>query len=153
MKIATWIFAVLFFSVLSINGAEITNFRAGEVCSDGIKLLGVCRVTEDIYVTGQSVCVFNGERRPCTWYGFSFDYVNAKPGTEIICKFSSSLNIANGNPQEIISERTRKGDYQIVLDKEKGHFFNPQYFLFGGYVNRASSLNETETVCSINGKQ
>jgi len=154
MKILISMFAVMFLSVLRIDAAEISNFKSGLICSDGKEFIGVCHITEDIYITGQSTCVWNRESKPCTWYGFSFDYKKAKPGTEILCKFKLSQNIANGNPDEIISKSTNSGEYKIKLEAESGHFFNPQYFLFNGYYKKLSdSAITTETVCSIEGKQ
>jgi hypothetical protein len=154
MKILISVMAALLFAAVSSNAAEISNFKSGLVCFDGKDFTSVCHVTEDIYITGQSGCVWNGENKPCTWYGFSFDYKEAKPGTEIICKFTTSQNIANGNPKEILSKSTKSGEYKIPLEKESGHFFNPQYFLFAGYYkNPADSVVTTETVCSTEGKQ
>ena len=131
-----------------------SNFKSGLICSDGKVFIGVCHLTEDIYITGQSVCVWNGEYKPCTWYGFSFDYKKAKPGTEIFCKFTTSQNIANGNPKEILNKSTKSAEFTIKLENESGHFFNPQYFLFPGYFkNLSDSIVTTETICSIEGKQ
>jgi hypothetical protein len=153
MKKLLSMLALVFLSVSQINAAEIINFKSGLICSDGKELIGVCHNTEDVYVTGQSMCVWNGESKPCTWYGFSFDYKKAKPGTEILCKFKLSKNIADGNPNEIRSKSTNSGEYKIKLEKESGHFFNPQYFLFTGYSNLSDSVITSETVCSIEGKQ
>jgi hypothetical protein len=153
MKVLLLVFAVMFFSVFQCDAAEITNFKSGLVCFDGKELTGVCHVTEDIYITGQGTCVYNRERKPCTWYGFSFDYKKAKPGTEILCKYKTSQKIADGNPKEIRNPSTDSGEYTIKLENESGHFFNPQYSLFTGYATLADSILATETVCSIDGKQ
>ena len=153
MKIFILILAAALCSVLPVTATEITNFRSGLVCSDGKDLIGVCHLTEDVYITGQSTCVWNGENKPCTWYGFSFDYKKTKPGTDVVCEFKTSQNIVDGNPKEILRKGTNSGEYSFKLENVSGHFFNPQYFLFSGYSNISRSLITTETVCSIEGKQ
>lgn len=153
MKIFISTLMTLFLLVSYIDAAEISNFKFGLICSNGKEFIGVCHITEDIYITGQGTCVFNRENKPCTWYGFSFDYKKAKPGTEILCKYKTSQNIADGNPKEIRNRSTNSGEYTIKLENESGNFFNPQYSLFTGYTNLSDSILATETVCSIDGKQ
>jgi hypothetical protein len=153
MKTSILLLIIIFAGAFQANAAEISNFKAGLICSDGKDFIGVCHTTEDIYITGQSTCVFNKEYKPCTWYGFSFDYAKVKPQTELLCKYKTSQNIMDGNPKEIRSDSTNSGEYTIKLEGESGHFFNPQYFLFAGYRKLSDSTITTETVCSIEGKE
>lgn len=145
---------IITLSFVEICATEVSNFKAGLVCFDGKELLGVCHKTEDIYITGQGTCIWNQENKPCTWYGFSFDYKNAKQGTKILCKYKVSESITEGNFDGVRSENTNDGEFLINLENESGHFFNPQYFLFSGYyTSNQNSVIKTETTCAIDGKQ
>lgn len=150
--ISTLALFLLLFS--QANALEISNFKSGLTCSDGEKPTDVCFETEDVYVTGQGNCVWNGKIKPCTWYGFSFDYKKAEPGTELVCKAIYSKNIVGGNPKEVLNNGAMSEEFKIKLNEESGHYFNPQYYLFSGYASSIfDSSVRSEISCSFKEKK
>ena len=116
------------------SAIDISNFKSGLACTH-TKLTDegsgwICQPTEDVLVTDQGSCVFNGVTKPCTWIGFEFDYKNAKKDTKLQCVVESSEPTDHGNPGELISNDATSQNYELPLDGESGHFFNPQYFIF-----------------------
>ena len=113
----------------------------------------VCFEREEILVSGQSSCVSMGEEFKCTWYGYSFDYKNAKKGQEINCKYTYSEPIAT---QDLNSKSNEKKDVQYFnfsLDKEEGYFVNPQYSpLRVSSDNKVNKLTQV-VECSSEGKK
>jgi len=141
----------LFFSIPS-SAIEVSNFRSGLACTH-TKLTEdgrgwICQPTEDILVTDQGSCVFNGERMPCTWVGFEFDYKNAKKHTKLQCEERLSEPLIHGNPKEVLDKGEATGKYELELEDESGHFYNPQYFTF---VRRTkdSALLISKTSCKL----
>ncbi len=113
---------------------EISNFRSGLACT-GTKVTEdgagwICHETEDIFVTDQGVCVFNGKERPCTWIGFEFDYRGADKGTKLECISGTTVPVDAGNPNELIATEATSQPYELALEAGSGHFYNPQYFTF-----------------------
>jgi len=128
---------------------DITNVKSGLMClyqpnSEGDLKIDpkVCFDTEEIKITGQGQCVFDGKKRPCTWYGFEFAY-NNKTNNQITmtCHFTSNKPKVLGNPEEVLTDDDT--NYEIKLEPGKGHFSNPQYTLF-------RYTNSLETILNIN---
>jgi hypothetical protein len=68
---------------------RVSDFRSGRVCLDGGTASGVCEQAIDIDVTGDARCG-TGTSKPCTWYGFEFDYANAAPSAALLCSTSGA---------------------------------------------------------------
>ena len=143
-----WLLIVSSFNALAV---EISEFKAGYACTDGKTFGWICHEVQDIYITGQSICSFNGEDIPCTWHGFSFNYRDNKEGDVISCEYNQSLYTNHGNPEQIISKNTNSGSFKFELEDEEGHFFNPQYI---GLKTAAfdESIHSNYTVCKSQGK-
>lgn len=77
---------------------EISDFRAGLACTNTSvrdDTSGwICHVTEDIFVTDQGRCRYNGKDELCTWVGFEFDYRGAKPWDQLECTLEHSQPVA-----------------------------------------------------------
>jgi hypothetical protein len=58
----------------------------------------------DVPIQGKDGCIWSGEHKRCTWYGFEFDYVNAE-----------------GLPT---------GTAEVALEGKSGHYFSPGYDLY-----------------------
>ena len=113
---------------------EISNFKSGLACTNtSIRddTAGwICHVTEDILVTDQGGCRYNGKDQLCTWIGFEFDYRGAKPGDQLECTVEQSQPTAFGNPKEELDPGATSQEFVVPLEKAEGHFYNPQYFTF-----------------------
>jgi hypothetical protein len=125
---------------------EISNFKSGLACTDGKTFGWICHLSKEIYVTGQSQCEWSGENKPCTWYGFEFSYKNYKLGTDINCEYKSSEPTTEGNFDGVRSEDAKSGKYSFQLEKEEGHFFNPQFTLLAVRDNDKSVIINN-TIC------
>jgi hypothetical protein len=129
------------------SAIDISNFRSGLECDAG----WICQPTEDVLVTDQGTCVFNGAERPCTWVGFEFDYAGAAKGTKLQCTDDTSLPVDRGNPEGLVAQNATSETFELELPAEQGHFFNPQYFIFA--TRPAAEANMISTMrCSLNGK-
>jgi len=140
---------------------EITNVKSGLICPHKIDEKGaykydayVCFETEDINITGQGRCVFNGETKLCTWYGFEFDYNNkTNAPVPLTCHFTSEGHTVIGNPNEIKESNFSKAQvstYEILLEPGKNHFSNPQYTIFS--LAKQGTTNVTNNKCEIEGR-
>ncbi|HEX7802956.1 MAG TPA: hypothetical protein VF471_09390 [Pseudoxanthomonas sp.] len=134
-----------------VAATEISSFRSGLVCDPGERGW-ICIDTEDIHLTGQGRCVFNKEEFPCTWYGFSFDYQNSKPGTSLVCTYKSSMPASMGNPKEVLAEDTDEGTYSLPLDGASGTFYNPQYTVLRT-AEAGQAVVVTSSRCTVDGKE
>ena len=137
------------------QAVEISNFRAGLACTNtsagGDEKGWICHVTEDILVTDQGRCRYNGEDRLCTWVGFEFDYRGAQPGDELQCTVRQSQPTAFGNPSAELDEGATTQDFALPLEAREGHFYNPQYFTFSARPPEATLLVNTGR-CAFKGK-
>lgn len=119
---------------LPAEALEISNFRSGLACTNTAvrdDASGwICHVTEDVFVTDQGQCRYNGEDRLCTWMGFEFDYLGAEPGDRLECTIGQSRPTAFGNPMEELESGATSQEFTLPLDKTEGHFYNPQYITF-----------------------
>ena len=132
------------------SALEVSNFKSGPACTDNESFGWICHNTKDVYVTGQSKCTWNGESKPCTWYGFEFDYSGNKKGATIDCKYQMSELGSEGNPNEVIKTKSNSGSYSLTLKEESGHFYNPQYMLLSTQP-REKALLKSNTICSLEG--
>ena|ERR1700688_1508934 len=105
----------------------VTNVRFGVLCGEEHR---VCLETRAIRVTGASVCIYNHESKPCTWYGFSFDFDLPSGNRTLNCRWRSSVPNSPGNPREVVARGVTEGTYDITLPSHRGHFVNPQYTVF-----------------------
>ena len=134
---------------------EISNFRAGIACTNTSTrddTTGwICHVTEDILVTDQGQCHYNGQDKLCTWVGFEFDYHGARPGDQLDCSIEQSEPTALGNPKEELDSAAMSQEFSLPFEKIEGHFYNPQYFTFTTRPPGATLLLNTGR-CSFKGK-
>lgn len=140
---------------------EITNVKSGLICPHKIDENGaykddayVCFETEDIDITGQGRCVFNGVIKLCTWYGYEFDY-NNKTNTPVplTCHFTSDRHTVLGNPngiQDSDFSKAKVSTYEILLEPGKSHFSNPQYTLLS--LAEQGTTSVTNNKCEIEGQ-
>ena len=148
------ILAILLLSlgIGSANSIEISNFKSGLFCTDLETFGWVCHETEQIYVTGQSKCIYDNGSIPCTWHGFEFDYKNHKEGDIISCKLESSRIFSLGNPEGVLSNDTTSDEYELEIPYGSGHFYNPQYVGLS-VVTTSEDIEKQDTVCYSNDKE
>ena len=131
---------------------EIADFKFGLVCPNAKASVGwVCHEAKDIQITGQGKCVFDGKNLPCTWYGFSFHYSDAKTGDAIQCAYTTSQPVVMGNPTGVTGKETNSGKYELTIPEGSGTFFNPQYSVFV-VEKRGGENRQDHTECSVDGK-
>ena len=149
------ILAALLLPLPSQAAVEITHFKSGLACTKTTLTQGgdgwICQPTQDVLVTDQGVCVFNGENNPCTWTGFEFDYTGAKKGEKLQCVSRTSAPVNSGNPVELIAEDVTSQSYELELDGGSGHVFNPQYYVFALHPKSEAALIE-DGHCTSDGK-
>jgi len=133
MRLLLFLLALVI-SLPSHAAVEITNFKSGLACTKAKQTETgtgwICQPTEEVLVTDQGVCVFNGSETPCTWIGFEFDYKGAQKGTKLHCVSQTSEPVDRGNPELLIAKDADSQSYELELAPGSGHFFNPQYFGF-----------------------
>lgn len=105
----------------------IKNFTRGLICGANEAQRRVCFDTEEIQITGEGRCIFNGRPAACTWYGISFDYVLPKDGVKLECIWQSSHPANVGNPKALLQEGVTSGTFELDLKNNEGHYFLPQY--------------------------
>ena len=145
---------IIMLSILPLDSSaiEIQNFKSGLMCGINKDEMGwVCFEQEEINVTGQSTCLSGEDVLKCTWYGYSFDYVDAKPGQKVSCKYWDSEPVTNVNLEGAEEESKKYFEFSFILDKSQGHFTNPQYSVLGvSGTNKAKKITQ-EVVCSSEG--
>ena len=113
---------------------DISNFKSGLACTNTSTrddAAGwICHITEDVLVTDQGQCRYEGKDQLCTWIGFEFDYRGAQPGDQLECTIEQSKPTAFGNPKEELDPGATSQEFVLPLEKTEGHFYNPQYFTF-----------------------
>ena len=145
---------LLIAGVFPCSAVEISNFKAGLACTntkitkDGAGW--VCQQTQDILVTDQGSCVYNGKTKPCTWIGFEFDYKSSEENTKLQCVGETSLPSSPGNPREVLAQNVRSQSYELELPGKAGHFYNPMYYIFAVRSLDDSVVVDTLT-CKANG--
>jgi len=113
----------------------------------------VCFEQEEILISGQSSCESMGEEFKCTWYGYSFNYKNAKIGQEINCIYTDSEPTSSINLYSRASESARVHEFAFTLDKEEGYFVHPQYSILGLSPNNDVHKVIRDVVCSSEGEK
>ncbi len=154
--------AIVLLVVLATSPAwaiEISNFKSGLACtntrlSKDAKAGWICQPTEDILVTDQGDCVYDGQSKFCTWMGFEFDYKGATEGTKLQCASTMSEPVDSGNPRALVGKDLRSEEFEIPLAAGSGHFFNPQYYIFNvrTKASKDASINQ-HTVCRTEGSK
>jgi len=89
----------------------------------------ICAGT-DVPIRGDDGCIWSGEHRRCTWYGFEFDYENAAPDVPLTCVWTRSQPGKEGNREGVRSQGLATDTIEIELEGESGHFFSPGYDLY-----------------------
>jgi hypothetical protein len=115
------------------HAVEVLNFKSGLACmgSPTSKDDGwVCHETQDVLVTDQGRCVYDGETLPCTWIGFEFDYEGAGTGTRLQCTEETSEPTSSGNPDKELATHASSQQFELPLEGASGHYFNPMYWIF-----------------------
>jgi len=140
----------LFFS-FKASSLEISDFRSGLACTDGKTFGWICHETKKIYITGQGICNWSGEDKPCTWYGFEFNYKNNDPDSFITCESKTSQRVDSGSPQGLIAENVDSEQHSFALEGDSGYSFNPQYTIFTT-MEKEQSVIESRTLCKVDGK-
>jgi len=114
---------------------RVANFQSGTVCTRGGKPTSVCQGAVDIEVTGEDRCAQADGDRPCTWYGFEFDYRGAVPGEPLYC---SSSGIKGDFLGGIVTGALKSADADNAINDEFGE-------LLGGVqkeLNKGKSLDQ-----------
>lgn len=131
-----------------VDGLTITNLKVGMVCRSNANP-EICSETNDMKITGEGRCVYNGKSIPCTWYGYSFDYQLAGSSTKLQCIATSSVAVNYGNPKEELKRDAKETRYEIELTRESHHFVNPQYSSAGSGIE--GDVHSTQS-CAYEGK-
>lgn len=143
---------VLSFFGLGAAALEIQNFKSGLVCPDPVKGIGsgwICFQAEEIPITGQGKCTYDGKENPCTWYGFEFDYRDAGKSERISCVTTSSRPIHYGDPDSANENGLTTLEWTFDLKPGSGRYYNPQYSVFSPQEEETTVSDET--VCSASG--
>lgn len=147
---------LILFAMISAHSSaiDISNFKSGLMCGINKQDMGwVCFEEDEILISGQSSCVSMGEEFKCTWYGYSFNYKNAKKGQEIKCKYTYSEPIATQTIDSRSNEKKEIQYFTFSLEDEEGYFVNPQYSpLKLSSSNKTQKLTQ-EVECSSRGKK
>jgi len=142
---------ILLLCCSNVYATEITNFKSGLVCQGLKGEDSICHETTNIYITGQGKCVWGGERKSCTWYGFEFDYFNNTNEAILNCKYMDSQAALTGNTKEVEKTESSVGEFSIKLSGKQGHYYHPQYFLMTT-LRKERALLKSNTVCSVDGR-
>lgn len=143
-------------ALTSVPPGELTisNLRSGLACTRSAPAKErsgwICQPTELILVTDQGNCVYDGKKELCTWHGFEFDYSASSSGMKLQCVSHTSEPADDGTPEKVKAQAASSTNFELELPDQKGHFYNPQYYLFQTRGADAPDLIE-ETVCSHNG--
>jgi hypothetical protein len=119
---------------------EVSNFVSGPVCRDGDLIEErreegrppsdrICEGT-DVRVSGKDACIWSGEKRRCTWWGFEFDFESADPDEPITCVWTRSAPVDDGNYEGIRQSDVVADTIAIELESTSGHHFFPGYDLY-----------------------
>lgn len=137
---------------MSAHSIEIENFKSGLMCGINKDDMGwVCFEQEEIQITGQSSCVSGDREFKCTWYGYSFEYKNAKPDQEIKCKYWDSEPVTSVNLEGVEKESSKYFEFSYRLDKSDGYFVNPQYSALSVSGDRKIKKITQDVSCTSDG--
>jgi hypothetical protein len=145
------ILLALFVSI-SAHSIEIENFKSGLMCGINKDDMGwVCFEQEEIQITGQSSCISGDKEFKCTWYGYSFDYKNAKPDQKINCKYWDSEPVTSINLEGVVKEPSKYFEFSYRLDKKEGDFVNSQYSALSVSGDRETKKIAQNVSCTSEG--
>jgi len=143
----------LFIFATNAYSLEISDFKSGLMCGINKDEMGwVCFEQENILITGQSSCSSQGVARKCTWYGYSFNYRNAKKDQIIKCKYSYSRPTDLINYESELDQDTTYSEFEFKLKKPDGYFINPQYSTLA-IAKPGEGINVQNVVCSSEGNK
>ena len=80
---------------------SVTNITFGLLC-DSAGAPTVCVPSRSLTVTGDSHCVDNRATKPCTRYGFAFDYDLPTDTVTLACRFVSSIPQRHVSPDSVL---------------------------------------------------
>ena len=131
------------------SAVEISNFKSGLACTN-TKLTKdgdgwICQQTQEVLVTDQGSCVYDRATKPCTWFGFEFDYTSDEKTTKLHCLNETSRPTSPGNPHEVLAKSVTSQSYDFDLVGTSGHFYNPMYSVFAAGSPSDSLLVEKFT--------
>lgn len=104
------------------GGLRVSNVVAGTICLPGegsareaVGVDGAGEICEDsqIRIRGFGRCVFDGDERPCTWFGFAFDYEHKDPDEPITCVWTRPRPMNEGNPDEVVERMATTGTFTL----------------------------------------
>ena len=137
-----------------VAAIEVTHFKSGLACTNSAPAPGrdgwICQPTQDVLVTDQGSCVYDGVTQACTWIGYEFDYAHAGKHTKLACVTETSKPTDLGNPGGVIAKQSTSQPFELELEGESGHFYNPMYFTFSVTRPEDSVLVDTVT-CKADG--
>ena len=151
IRFAVFGLALAFLASSPASATQVADVKAGLVCDPG-KNGWICIQTEDIHLTGQGRCIFNKQELPCTWYGFSFQYWDNKPGTQLVCNYKTALPSTMGDPIRAVEGEATEGTFSLPLEGTHGKFYNPQYSIYT-LRSRGTPIDSISTRCSIDGRE
>ena len=136
----------------SASAIELQNFKAGLACTDARTFGWICHETYEVLVTGQGRCNFDGKSKPCTWFGFEFDYTSLGEDETVECSANNSFAVRFGNPKQADENRQKNKRFKLPLKPGSGHFFNPQYVLLTAPEEPPYTLQQ-QISCSVSDKE
>lgn len=113
----------------------------------------VCFETQTIQITGEGTCVYAEENKPCTWYGYSFDYQLPEGKSKVTLQCSSWMSHPGnfGNPTAELERDADKGLYELELVGSEDTFFNPQYSVLPASLREPGRVIRYKQTCSYVG--
>ncbi len=117
---------------------RLSNLSSGRLCDeDGGGAIDVhgegtfCDPSGDVEIRGEGRCVYAGEERPCTWFGFEFDYENKDPREPITCVWTRSRAADEGDPEEVRKRSATADTFDLAIEDASGHYYHPVYQIYG----------------------
>lgn len=143
------------------GGLEISNLVSGSICryeeetgarSSEIDIHANGSICEavDIEVRGKGRCVYAGEEKPCTWYGFEFDYDNKDPNEPITCIWRRSQPTDMGDIERVEKRSAVADTFDLALEGASGHYRHPMYNLYA--APPAPLTIDDEMTCTYRGE-
>ncbi|WP_375205150.1 hypothetical protein [Hyphococcus sp.] len=136
---------------------EIKNFKSGLACPDASSDSAtnpkhICLEVTTVHITGQGRCSYDGIKRPCTWFGFEFDYSGATANDVLSCVVATNEAVNYGTPDSADARALKSYEYELPLEDKNGHIFNPQYAILQ-YLSENTAIMDEKTVCSVDDQQ
>lgn len=124
------------------DGIRVSNFVSGPICryDEGseeprrdidVHATGEVCEAKDVEIRGEGRCVYAGEEKDCTWFGFSFDYENKDPDDPITCIWTRSDPANEGDIEEVRKTNAVADTLDLQMgDAASGHYYHPMYQLY-----------------------